>query len=434
MERPKPKTIENNYASPRWTGEILDCALPMSLDQFSRCSFDCLYCFSYFQRIKSTIMKKTSEKMKVPYLQRPPASINVAKTIDMFTGKRKTPFSQYIARRTPFQWGGLSDPFDLFEKRYGVGLEIMQVLYKMKYPICFSTKGTWILDDDRYASLFHNNSFWNVKVSIINLDESKARLMERGVASPEKRLEFMRRLSLHQGTGVTLRLRPFIIGFSDENNAHIELIQKAGQAGADAVSTEFLCVEGRLTSGIVDRYDQMSKIMQNNLYEFYRKNTIIPMGYMRLNWKIKKKFIDEMEIAAKKAGLRFYVSDAHHKDRSCNGCCCGLPESWEYHRGQFTQALLIAKEKGTVAWSDIEPFIFPEYAEQSIVAGCGLNIGRRTVNSRAQFKDLSIKDYIKMMWNDTSKTQNPYNYFFGLLQPLKLDNDKNIIYQYVPYS
>ena len=435
MERPKPKTIENNYASPRLSGEILDCALPMSFDQYSRCSMDCLYCFSYFQRILSIHHKSSDPKMAIPYNQRPPSSVNVDKIIDMFTGKRKTAFSALIARRNPFQWGGLSDPFDMFEKQYGVGLEILKVLHKMKYPICFSTKGTWILDDDRYAQLFHNNSFWNVKVSIINLDAEKAKLMERGVSSPSDRILFMRKLVKLQGPnggGVTLRLRPFIIGYTNENNAHVELIQAATQAGATAVTTEFLCIDAMKTDEHTQkRYNDMSAIIGIDIMDFYKKNTVSPVGYMRLNWKIKEKYINEMQAACK---IRFYVSDAHHKDRSCNGCCCGLPESWTYHRGQYTNALLIAKKKGWVAWSDIENDIFPEYAEQGIVQACGLNLGRKTAASRARFKNITIKEYFKIMWNDPSKNYSPYKYFYGLLKPLKLDNNKNIIYQYTPYK
>ena len=42
--------IKKNYQSPRWTGEIADCSLPMTLDTYSNCSFGCVYCFSQYQR------------------------------------------------------------------------------------------------------------------------------------------------------------------------------------------------------------------------------------------------------------------------------------------------------------------------------------------------------------------------------------------------
>ena len=42
--------ISESYGSPRWTGEIADCSLPMTLDTYSNCSFGCVYCFSQYQR------------------------------------------------------------------------------------------------------------------------------------------------------------------------------------------------------------------------------------------------------------------------------------------------------------------------------------------------------------------------------------------------
>ena len=52
--------------------------------------------------------------------------------------------------------------------------------------------------------------------------------------------------------------------------------------------------------------------------------------------------------------MRFYVSDAHFKELCCNGSCCGLPADWNYSKGQFCEALQIAKAKGSVRWDDIK--------------------------------------------------------------------------------
>ena len=42
--------IKYGYGSPRWTGEIADCSLPVTMDTYSNCSFGCVYCFSQYQR------------------------------------------------------------------------------------------------------------------------------------------------------------------------------------------------------------------------------------------------------------------------------------------------------------------------------------------------------------------------------------------------
>lgn len=42
--------IKYGYQSPRWTGEIADCSLPVTFDTYSNCAFGCVYCFSQYQR------------------------------------------------------------------------------------------------------------------------------------------------------------------------------------------------------------------------------------------------------------------------------------------------------------------------------------------------------------------------------------------------
>lgn len=49
------------YQSPRWSGEICDCSMPMTFDTYSKCSYNCLYCFAYFQK-SHTILKKQKRK------------------------------------------------------------------------------------------------------------------------------------------------------------------------------------------------------------------------------------------------------------------------------------------------------------------------------------------------------------------------------------
>jgi len=36
--------LKKDYASPRWSQEILDCSMPMTFDTYSRCSYNCFYC------------------------------------------------------------------------------------------------------------------------------------------------------------------------------------------------------------------------------------------------------------------------------------------------------------------------------------------------------------------------------------------------------
>jgi DNA repair photolyase len=435
----KQDILKNTYTSPRWSGELLDCSMPMTFDQYSRCSFDCLYCFSFFQRSlkKYNPITETSKL----YTEELPSTVNVNKFMSIFDENSKldmgkAQFKGYVRDRKVLQWGGMSDPFDIFEKRYGIGLNILNRLYEMEYPICFSTKGTWWVDDERYACLFRENDFWNVKISIINLDKKRSAAMERGVDSPLSRLATINYLTRTLGlrAGVTLRLRPFIIGFSDTNDEYLDLIAMAAKAGASAVSTEFFCMEGRTTKESKERFNAMSEICGLDLIDYYRANTPSAAGYMRLNWKVKQPYVEKMKRLCDKLRIRFYVSDAHHKDQCHNGCCCGLPESWNYSRGQFTHALMVAKQNGEVSFGDIVEEMPEGWDTQSIVTACGLNVARGNPRDRARFRTFTIRDYIRYIWNHPNHPRSPYMYFYGLLAADRIDAEDNVIYKYKPYE
>lgn len=77
--------------------------------------------------------------------------------------------------------------------------------------------------------------------------------------------------------------------------------------------------------------------------QFYKKYSC-STGYLRLNRHIKEPFIRNMKNKCEEVGMRFYVSDAHFKELCCNGSCCGLPADWNYSRGQWCEALQIAKK------------------------------------------------------------------------------------------
>ncbi len=322
------------YGSPRWTGEIADCSLPVTLDTYSNCAFGCVYCFSQYQR--------GIGGGKDDYFTKKVKSINPEKVKRIFSGEdTNSQFAAYVKDRRPIQYGGLSDQFDGFERKYGKTYELLTYLKEINYPICFSTKAAWPFFDEKYRELFRGADNWNMKFSIITLDEQDAKKIEVGVPSPQKRLEAMHEYTTLSKGGATLRLRPFIIGVSDKT--YLDLIKAAADAGATAVTTEFFCLEMRSINQAKEHYKVISDVCGFDVVEFYRKHSS-SQGYLRLNRKIKEPYIRKMQELCKELGLRFYVSDAHFKECSNNCCCCALPPEWEYSRGNFAAALQIAKK------------------------------------------------------------------------------------------
>lgn len=200
--------IKQNYDSPRWSMEIPDCSMPMTLDTYSKCAYNCLYCFAYFQK-SHTVNGYIGGEVR---------SINPAKIVNLFESamkndrravtKTELQYFPYIQNRRIMQWGGLADEFDEWERRHGVTLELLRYFDRIDYPLSFSTKAAWWTKDERYMELFARHTHnWHVKISIITADEDKARRIEKGVPSPQERIEAIRRLA-SIGIHVTLRLRP----------------------------------------------------------------------------------------------------------------------------------------------------------------------------------------------------------------------------------
>lgn len=407
------------YSSPRWTGEIADCSMPMTFDTYSNCSFGCLYCFSQNQRGLGAA--------KEAYLKKEVHPVNVEKVKRMFLepDKYARQFATYIKQRRVMQWGGLSDQFDGFERKYGQTLELLKFFKEIDYPLCFSTKATWFTEDERYMSLIRGQKNWNFKFSIITLDEHKAHVIERGVPTPKARLDAIERIANAGAGGATLRLRPFVIGVSTPT--YLDLIREAANRGATALSTEFFCVEQR--SNILKGFmPTLSDLCGFDVMEFYKKYSYA-QGYLRLNRKVKEPFIRNMKTVCDEVGMRFYVSDAHFKELCHNGSCCGLPETWNYSRGQFCEALQIAKRKGSVRYSEIQSDIdlLHQY-DFSRAEGFNCNSSEK----RAKFYGMSMARYLRWLWNNPQAGQSPYKMFEGIMTPNGKDENGDLIYFYTP--
>lgn len=417
--------IKKDYGSPRWTNEVLDCSMPMTFDTYSKCSYNCQYCFSYFQKLHTL----------GGYIGSAPRCVNAEKIITMFDNilngtfdklsKSQMQFSNYVRDRRIMQWGGLADEFDEFERKYGVTLELLRYFDKIDYPLSFSTKAVWFTEDSRYMDLFRKHTHnWHVKVSIITNDDAKSRKMEKGCPSSSERLKAIKNLS-DLGLHVTLRLRPYIIGLSDDFRS---LILRAHEAGADSVTTEFFCMESRADERLLARYKEMSRIVGFDIYEFYQEHSV-QHGYKRLNKKIKRPIIERMKNCAHDLGMRFHVSDMYC--RECNDAmnCCGVPPEWENsYKGHFGKAILIAKEKGYVTFADISDDINRYLGNFLYNAAAGFN--QQNSANRAKYFGFMMNDYVRSCWNDIKKANSPAQGYGGVLVPDGKDDNGDIIYKY----
>lgn len=417
--------MKQDYGSPRWTMEIPDCSMPMTFDTYAKCAYNCLYCFSYFQKshtLDGYIGGKNRcvnpEKVKTLFRK---ALANDTEGVSQ-TDRQ---FFPYIQARRIMQWGGLADEFDEYERRHGVTLELLKFFDEIDYPLSFSTKAAWWTKDERYMSIFKKHQHnWHVKISIITFDDKKAKGIEKGCPSTTERLEAIKRLA-DIGIHVTLRLRPYIIGVSDDWKP---LMDAAKEAGADSVTTEFFCMESRASEDLKARYRLMSDIAGFDIHSFYMEHSY-QQGYKRLNRAIKAPIIHEMRKHAHELGLRFHVSDAFCREcnDSCN--CCGVPPEWGVSQvGNIGEAIIIAREKGEVSWSDIEPHIQKYFGSFKWHNAAGYNTGNN--RARAINYTNTMADWLHNNWNDIKKGTSPAKAYGGILIPDHKDENGDVVYRY----
>ena len=397
--------------------------MPMTLDTYSNCSFNCRYCFSAFQRaLGKAGIARAANQFK---------SVDVGKIERMFRDPDKYAgqFAWYIKARHVVQWGGLSDAFDHCERKFRKSLALLRVFRELRYPVSISTKGVWFLDDPEYVMLLKGADHFHFKISIITPDAVAASKIETGVASPQERFDTLRRLK-DIGVGcTTLRYRPFVPFLSGPGIER--MIQSAANAQCDSVTTEFLCVERRMKPEVRRQFDVMSQFAGVDLLDFYVKNSPGMSGLLRLNYEYKRPFIDRMVAACARLNLRFFCSDAHHSEKGASAACCGLPDDGplgNWYKGHFKQALQLAKSNGTVRWTDIAAAAAPLRSIRYVEAQ-GFNTSSTANRARRMWQ--TLYDYLHESWNDTASARSPGRYFGGVLRSCGYDNCGDVVYEFV---
>jgi hypothetical protein len=363
------------------------------------------------ERVKSLFLKRTtSEKGVVPMIQ------------------------NLMAKRAPFHWGGLCDPFDGHEERYQVGLELLRFLRAMNYPTVLCTKGVLMTRDPWRSVLMQSN--FRFQQSIITQDPVKVAVVDAGCPDAEARFEAMRVLAREMGLITTLRLRPIIPGIVTPKDC-VELIRRAHACGAVGVSTEFFCVEARGEHNR-ERYAPMNEVAGIDIFDFYRKNSPGQSGYLRLNPEVKNPYFDAMESTAKSLGMRFAISDFHGKERNnCTTCCAvywddetqlgGNAEGPFINYGTLTRGIQLASRTGFVSFGDVaESLDWAEHIVDSNFQGYMCSNLERSRN-----RNKTLKDALQGEWNDPNNSKSPHRYTYGQLKPIRVNDAGDVVYQWV---
>jgi DNA repair photolyase len=431
-------TSQKDYLAPRISSEIMDCSMPMTFDHYSLCSFGCMYCFAYYFKSANPLNQGKTLQL---------TAIDADKKLQEMRGEATTKrgqlyYEHFYKRKFLLHWGGLADPFCGFENKNKVGLRFIEGLGEMNYPTLFSFKGGTIFQKD-YQSVFERYAKqrnFAFQTSIITNSDDLASKVEIGVPSTTRRLEALRMLS-DMGYWTILRLRPFIVGISDQELD--TLLERALAAGIKAVSMEFFAIGARANLGMKKRYDWLAKMIGvKDLMKYF--STLSPSergGYMRLNRLVKEPYVRKVYEFCAKNNLVCGISDPDFKELNSSGSCCGMPDHYapnllleNWTRSQLTYHLKEARKLyhttgvcKELRFDEVygnESYLDEKYFSQEHVDVIGQSIAIRN--------QLTQRLIIQQLWNSLRSPSNPRNYLHGKLMPIRTDEKGNLVYIYTP--
>jgi DNA repair photolyase len=427
---------EIGYTSPRISGEVYECGLPLTFDQYSRCSYQCLYCFAVNQKSVNAGAGKSQYEKPVRCVD-PDAVRRMWSAPDRVRNPNGSPamLRNLIQRHVPVHWGGLADPFDDHEELYRVGLELMRFWRSLDWPVVFSTKGALMVQEP-WRSVLAGGKF-RFQQSIITPDERKAAIVDKGCPTVAQRFAAMRTLTADMGLVVSLRLRPIVPGVVSPAEC-LELIERAHANGATGVSAEFFCMESR---GLYlrQRYEAMSEAAGMSLYDYYKRQSPGQSGYLRLNPEVKRPYFVPMAALAKKLKMRFASSDMHFKYlNTCVGCCAVFADNETaagpdgdgvkpfVNRGTLTWAIQRARDVGEVRRCEVDAWLgWAAPLMDGSFSGFMSDNTKRGLNHNQ-----SLADALRTQWNNPNSHHSPYRYTYGLLEPTGVDENGDVIYRY----
>ena len=421
----------------RFSSDSMDCGVPIAIDSRNFCIYKCAYCFTGNlsrnpERNKGS--EKVSKELSIKRLER-----FLARDLPGYEA-----FYPLLEKRMPVQLGALSDPFDSKELEREWIKQAIPLFRKHGVPVRISTKGGNVLQRPEYLRLFENDPdmFW-FAFSIICNDDDLIKKIDIKAPVTSERLKAMSLLT-SLGAKASLRFRPFLPGISDTypggpKNAWAILLERARDAGAQAVSFEYIFLDRNLSNTQKDYHKHMFKAMGFPYFYTELKAMSHPKEKaMRAHRTYKADMTFKIRKKAHELGMTFAVSDPHFKEWGDTMCCCGFPDTGDkwfsnFSRNQMTAVIVEAHRAyiSGVPWRMTFNDWKPAWAENVKIGKC-VDLG--SWDRHLFKKHQTVSDTFRDKWNDPEHPRGPYIYFGKVLVPTGTDEATgDLIYEYQPW-
>lgn len=393
------------------TSIFLICPIPVSMDIYPVCTFNCLYCFG-----KASVSKKNRTKLNTPKPE----------TLDNFLTKHLAEAPKelnqeekfvkwYIHNRKAVQIGVVSDPFDFLEHKYGYTYDILKVFSKHHYPIRLSTKGV-LYAKNKYLKLFkENKDVWKLGVSLFTKDEETLAKVEKNGFSYNKRLKAIRK-AVNNGIDVVIRFGPYIPGINED---YEEIMADLHDAGVKDFQLRNFEKSPFLTNAEKKNYEKLNQISKIDLNKFC-KNHMSKERHGELSYTKSVEYTKKFRKIAEKYGMNFYTQNDPARVHGLSENCCAVKEDFILKDYNLCSALFVAKEKGEVHYEDVAKNFNRLLGDIPTANTCFFTESKKLVH---------LKDLFQNAWNNPKSRRGLCKRFGYHLLPDRIDENGNIVYK-----
>ncbi len=210
---PSTQVLEEQVKTILAGNDSPDIGFDLSINPYRGCEHGCIYCYA---RPTHSFLNLSPG---IDFETRIVAKVNAAQRLrEAFLAKNYEPMLLNI--------GSVTDAYQPAERKLGITRQVIEVLQEFRHPFSLITKSAGIERDLDLIAPMAADRLAAVYVSITTLDPALARVMEPRAASPQRRLQTIRRLA-EAGVPVGVSVSP-VIPFLNE--PELERILEAAQA------------------------------------------------------------------------------------------------------------------------------------------------------------------------------------------------------------
>lgn len=193
-----------------------DIPFEQSINPYRGCSHGCVYCYARPSHAYLGLSPGLDFETRLLYKQ------DAGRVLEAELAR-----PGYVCK--PITLGANTDPYQPVERRMRVTREILEVLARCRHPVTIITKSALVLRDLDLLADLAKDGLAGVGVSVTTLDPELKRVLEPQAASPNARLQAVRRLS-EAGVPTGVMVAPVIPALTDHEMEGI--LEASAAAGA----------------------------------------------------------------------------------------------------------------------------------------------------------------------------------------------------------